>query len=169
MSVSRRSWLTLSLDFVAALSLAVLWGSIAQTQFNLAALTSLGAEIGTGTRLATTGQDLLGFGPLYAAVVGVILLVALPIAAALTRLMPRFRLLWFTVSAGVGWLVALRLIDALVPMPTLIAATRDWPGLVVMAIGVALAGALFAMLTRRSEPSAEAAATSPPSPATLHD
>lgn len=150
MPTTRSSWPALGIDYLAALTLAVLWGSIVQTQFNLAALSALGAEIDLATRLSTTGRDLLGFTPVYAALIAGTLLVALPVAAGLTRLLPRFRLAWFFLAAGVGAVLTIRLVDAVVPMPTLIAATRGWAGLLTMIVGVAAAGVLFAMLSRPS-------------------
>ena len=141
-----------SMDFLAALSLAVLWGSIAQTQFNLKALSDLGAEIGFATRLLTTWQDLLGFGPLFAVLVAATLLVALPVSGLLARLLPKLRIVLFTLAAGAGWLLAAALIDIMVPMPTLIAATRGWAGAMILALGVAAAGALFAILNKPPPP-----------------
>ncbi len=158
--MSSQPLLRWSLDFLAALSLAVLWGSIAQTQFNLAALTELGAEIGLATRMHTTWQDLLGFAPLYALPVAAVLLIALPLASLSARALPRLRVLIFAAGAGLGWLLALLLVDALVPMPTLIAATRGWAGLLTLTAGVAAAGALFAMLNHKVP--AQPAATSEP-------
>lgn len=141
----------LLIDFLAAVTLAVLWGSIAQTQFNLAALAGLGADIGLGLRLSTTWQDLLGFAPLYAAIVVAALIPALFASALVARLLPRLRLAVFALGAAAGWLLAIQLVNALAPMPTLIAATRGIGGLLTLAIGIGFAGLLFAALRTPSE------------------
>lgn len=135
-----------AIAFLLAVLLATLWGSVVQTQFNLAALIELGATVSPYLRGHTTGQDLVRFGPLYLAVVGVTFLIAFPIAAKLSR--GRNRVSWFALGGLVGLIAAIKLVDALVPPPVLIAATRDVVGLLSMTAGGALAGAIYAKLTQ---------------------
>lgn len=132
------------LAFIAAVVLATLWGSIEQTQSNLANLVALGADIPFALRVKTTLADILGFGPLYAAVVAATFLVSFPIASRL----PGPRAAWFALAGFVGLIAAIRLIDSLVPPPVLIAATRSTIGLIAMTLGGALGGAAYAWLTR---------------------
>lgn len=137
--------------FVLAVLVATLWGSIAQTQVNLAALAELGAAIPASVRRDTTLQDLVGFAPLYVAVVVPGLLVAFPIAARLGR--RGGRRAWFTLAGFAALVAAIRLVDVLVPPPVLIAATRTNTGLVLLACGGALAGFVYAHArTRRRDP-----------------
>lgn len=130
--------------FIAAVVLATLWGSVEQTQSNLANLVALGADIPFALRLQTTFSDLLGFGPLYGGVVAATFLVAFPVASRL----PGPRSAWFALAGFTGLVAAIRLIDALVPPPVLIAATRGTPGLVAMTAGGALGGLLYVWLRR---------------------
>jgi hypothetical protein len=133
-----------TLAFIAAVFAATLWGSVAQTQSNLADLIALGADIPPALRMQTTLLDVLGFGPLYAAVVAATFLVAFALAARL----PGARAMWFALAGFVGLIAAIRLIDAMVPPPVLIAATRGTPGLITMTLGGALGGFVYARLTR---------------------
>jgi hypothetical protein len=135
--------------FLLAGLVTVVWGSIAQTQFNLAALQALGAEVPVLTRLDTTLQDLVGFGPLYAVMVLSGFLLAFAFAALLSRALPKTRVLWFALAGFSALIVAVRLVDALTPPPVLIAATRDTPGLLTMAFGGLIGGLLYALRTRR--------------------
>lgn len=134
--------------FVLAVVVASIWGSLFQTQHNLAQLGDLGAEIGVGLRLQTTLLDLVGFAPVYAAIVAATFLVAFLVAGLLSRLTPQVRHTLHALGAGIGLALAIRLVDALAPMPTLIAATRGMGGLLAMALGAVLAGWLYAWITR---------------------
>jgi hypothetical protein len=144
------SWRKRATAFLAALLLASLWGTVVQTQFNLKALTDLGVAIAPGLRLRTSLQDVAGFGPVYAGIVLAAWLPAFAAAAWLARRRPALRPGLYPLAAGVGLLVAIRAVDAFAPMPSLIYATRLLPGLLTMALGSALGGALFARLTRES-------------------
>jgi hypothetical protein len=139
-----RRWLGLAI----AVLVAALWASLVQTQINLEALHALGAEVPVSIRARTTGQDLVGFGPLFAAVALVAFALAFPLAALVTRRVPRARRFVFALAGWLALIVAVRVIDAVVPPPVLIAATRSIGGLLLMTFGGALAGALFARVTR---------------------
>ncbi|MFY0989669.1 hypothetical protein [Halomonas sp. C05BenzN] len=132
--------------YVAAVLDATLLGSIVQTQFNLAALSALGAEISFSTRLATTGQDLLGFTPLYGSLVAVMMLVAMPVATLVTRWLGTGAWPMHALAAALGLWVMLSIVDALAPMPTLIAATRSPEGTLAMMATAALGGWGYAIL-----------------------
>lgn len=134
--------------FLLAVAAATLWGSVEQTQSNLADLAALGARIPWPLRLQTTLQDVAGFGPLYAAMVAATFLVAFPIASKL----PGPRVAWFALGGWVGLIAAIRLVDSLVPPPVLIAATRTTLGLLAMTFGGALGGGLYAVLRSRRPP-----------------
>jgi hypothetical protein len=140
-------WPRRIIAFVAALAVSVVWASIVQTQYNLAALQSIGATIPAALRWQTTGRDLLGFGPLYAALAGVALVFAFALAALLSRYVAWSRAGIFVLAGWVGPIVAIRVVDMLVPPPVLIAATRTIDGLLLMTVGGAFAGWLFARLT----------------------
>lgn len=133
--------------FATALLLATAWGSVVQTQFNLAALAPF-VDIPAGIRMTTTLQDLVGFGPGYAGIVLAGWVPAFLVAWLLARIWPRARTALFALAAGAGIVAAVLAVNAVAPMPALIDATRTTTGLLAMAAGGLLAGALFARWTR---------------------
>lgn len=136
------------LAFAAALLLATAWGSLVQTQYNLAALQGLGQSINAATRWQTSLQDLLGFGPVYAAIVLAAWLPAFAAAFWLGRRKGAYRGCLLPLATSVSLIAAIRLIDAFAPMPVLIYATRTLDGLLAMAVGGLLGGLLFIWLMR---------------------
>lgn len=143
-----RHWTSHLRPLLLALLLAAAWGSVVQTQWNLQALAGLGLEIPIADRLHTTWQDLMGFAPVYAGIVAIGWLPALAVAALLARWWPARRAPLMTLAAGVGMVAAVRSVDAIAPMPVFIDATRHLSGLLAMALGAAMAGLLYARLTR---------------------
>jgi len=144
----RRRWTAHLLPLLLALVLAAAWGSVVQTQWNLQALIGLGLEIPFDDRMRTTGQDLMGFAPVYAGILAAGWLPALALASLLVRWWPAGRNLLLAVAAGAGMVAAVRTIDAVAPMPVFIDATRHLPGLLAMASGAVVAGLFYAKLTR---------------------
>ncbi len=134
--------------FAGAALLAIAWGSLVQTQFNLNALVALGVEMPARLRLQTSLQDLVGFGPVYAGIVLAAWLPSFAVAGWLAGRKPAWRAALFTLAAGVALPIAIRAVDAVAPMPVLIDATRGLGGLLTMALGSAAGGALFAGWTR---------------------
>lgn len=148
---ARAGWLSITISFLIALLAGVILGSVVQTQFNLAALQSMGVEIPTMLRLETTLQDLITFAPLYAALFSVGFLPSQIAAALISRwLGGRFQALLGAGAAAIALLVSLKIVDSLAPMPTLIAATREATGMIAMLLSASLAGLLFALLNGRS-------------------
>lgn len=141
------SWTRRLLALLMAIVIAVAWGALVQTQFNIAALQSIGAEIPIGLRLEMSARDLLGFSPIYGVIVSCALTIALPCAALLARWNPRLRSLLFALAGGVSIALAIRLVDAATPPPTLIAATRGISGWLLMALGGSLGAIWYARRT----------------------
>jgi hypothetical protein len=139
-----------------AWALAAAWGSVVQTQWNLQALVGVGVSIPAGDWLRVTAQDLIGFAPVYGAILAVGWLIALPVASALARWWPAGRGALLAAAAGVGMVAAVRAVDAVAPMPVFIDATRHLPALLAMAAGAVLAGWLYAHFTARPTASATA-------------
>lgn len=136
--------------FFIALVVGTLLGSVVQTQFNLLALQDLGVDIGLGARLSTTFQDVLHFAPLYALVFGLSFLMSTLITGLMLRLLGwRARVLFHALGAAIGLWATFAVVNALAPMPTLIAATRSPGGLVTMLLAAACAGWLYAWLTAK--------------------
>ncbi|MDX1588702.1 MAG: hypothetical protein R3296_07165 [Oleiphilaceae bacterium] len=135
------------LGFMAAVLLTTLTGTLVQTQFNLAAVQALGAGIGPGTWLWVTLQDLAGFSPVLFVITLMTFLVAIPASALFCRLTGLPRYLVYTVGTATGLVVAMRLVDHQVPMPTLIAASRGLFGTVALMACAAAGGWIFAAMT----------------------
>ncbi len=142
--------------FLIAVVVATVWGSIVQTQFNLAALHSLGVEIGAGVNARTVFRDLFsGFFPTYGGyIVLPALLVAFAIAGWIVGRGWGSSYLWFGVAGFAALLLAIPLVNWLAPVALLVGASRDVSCTILMALGGALAGFLFvSMVLRRHSPS----------------
>lgn len=143
-----------ALAFLVAVVVTVVLGSIVQTQYNLAALTGIGVDIGAGTNLRATLTDIFsGFSPTYG---GYIVLPALLVAFFVAWLIVRRTgapLLWFALAGGLAILAGIPLVNWLSPLALLIGASRDFSSVVLMAVGGAVGGLLFARMAypRRSE------------------
>jgi hypothetical protein len=135
--------------FIVAALGAIAWGSIVQTQINIADLQSIGVDLSFAQRISITAADLYGFTPIYAVIVLAALLCAFPIAARITRGSTRSATAWYACAGMAAIAAAIRLVDAATPPPTLIAATRGVGGWLLMAAGGALAGWYFARRRRR--------------------
>ncbi|MCP1726295.1 hypothetical protein J2T60_000260 [Natronospira proteinivora] len=129
-------------------------GSIVQSQFNLAAIRQWGAPVGFGERLQVTFQDLIGFAPLWAVLVGVALLLAFLLAQALLRLGPGMAAWLYPVAGLLAVAALIGLLHVALPM-TPIAATRTLAGSVFMALPGLLGGWIFVRLSET--PSGQAA------------
>lgn len=146
--------------FLAAVLLATVWGAIVQTQYNLAALAGIGADLPAGLRLRSTLGDIFsGFTPTYAGYIVVpSLLVAFGVAWFLADRAPGPPVLWFALAGALAILLGIPLVNYLSPVALLIGASRDWTCTVLMALGGAAAGLLFAgahlRVSRRPQASA---------------
>lgn len=141
-----------ALAFVAAVLVAVVWGALVQTHYNLQALASLGIDIPMQLRIATSARDIFGgFTPTYGGyVVAPALLVAFLLAGWLSsrRGTARTRPLWFGLGGLLAVWVAIPLVNWLAPVALLVGATRDASCTFWMALGGGIAGLLFAWWTR---------------------
>lgn len=143
----------LILAFLAAALVTVIWGSVVQTQFNLAALTGIGVDIGTGTNLRATFADIFsGFTLTYAGYMVLPSLLVAFIAAWLIVQRTGAPLLWFGLAGGVAILAAIPLVNWLSPLALLIGASRDLSCTILMAVGGVIGGLLFAWMTQPQQP-----------------
>lgn len=153
------------LVFLLAVLVAVVWGSLVQTNYNLQALASIGVEVGD-VRAATMVRDVFsGFTPTYGGyMVLPALLVAFAIAWFIVRRYPALRIALFVVAGYLAVLAAIPLVNFLSPLALLVGASRDTGAIFWMAGGGALAGLLFALLAvprPRHRADAPVVATSP--------
>jgi aldose sugar dehydrogenase len=142
------TWL---LALFAAVAVSAVLGSIVQTQFNLARLTALGAEIDFATRVATSGHDIMSFGPIFAALLALGFLVAFAVAAALARVWPARRALLYPLAGIVAVGTILFLMALSLPV-TAIAAARGWGGIAALLVCGAVGGLVFLGLRRGRGP-----------------
>lgn len=129
--------------FVIAVIAGAIVGSVIQTQFNLAALIELSVPVSMETRISTIIHDLFNFSPIFAVLLTLVLLIALPIAALCSRKLGGAERWWFVSAGFFGLLCCFVVVNYFAPMPTLIAATREWTGLAAMALSGAFAGWIF--------------------------
>ncbi|MDX1705784.1 hypothetical protein [Pseudidiomarina sp.] len=131
------------LAFVIAIIAAALVASVIQTQFNLAALSELTLDIDMNTRISTIIHDIINFSPTIAVILLVALLIGFPVAYLLAQRWPDYERWLFMAAGGVGLAIAFTVVDAIAPMPTLIAANRTLLGFVLMSLTGVLAGWVF--------------------------
>jgi len=133
------------LAFIAAVATTAVLGSLIQTQFNLARISGLGHAIGWSDRLEVSLFDLASFGPSWAIVVALALLIGLLVAGWPAALFPRLGRAWYALAGFVAIVVALKAMNALLPI-TVVAAARSSSGLYSMALAGALGGLVYAWL-----------------------
>lgn len=138
------------LGWSIAVLVAVIAGSIVQTQFNLAAIAALGVEIGLLDRLSTTWHDLLNFTPTYAILVSLAFAIAWPLAGFLKRWLPMHRTLLFVLAGFAALGTMILVMNRALPV-TGIAATREPAGALLLAAAGAIAGWIYASRLVRSE------------------
>lgn len=134
------------LAWLFATVLAAFFGSVIQTQVNLAGLVALGVEIPFQLRVDTTVDDLAGFAPLWAAIVAAGFLLAFVVAAFLSRLLPTWRVSLHALAGATAVLAALLIMQSMLGIQP-IAAARSLTGLVGMSLAGALGGLVYALNT----------------------
>ncbi len=130
------------LAWLAAVITATVLGSVVQTQFNLASIASLDVAIPFGTRLLTTGQDIVNFGMLYGVLVAITYCIAFAIASWLASRLTLSRPVLYVVAGTLSVAALIALLNAVLPM-TAIAATRNAWAILLMALAGAPAGWVY--------------------------
>lgn len=138
-------FLRVILGWAIAVGVAVVAGSITQTQFNLARIQALGAEIGLGTRAAATWHDLLYFTPAYALLVSIAFAIAWLVAGLLKRWLPDQRALLFTLAGFCAVWVIIEIMNRALPV-TAIGATRSLAGVLALSLVGAAAGFIYSRI-----------------------
>ena len=144
---------------IIAFILAVLIGSALvtsiATQINLAALISAGAQISLPVRIEATLRDLANFFPLLAAILLIGYLIAFGVASKVIDHAPGLRTFGYVLAGFVTVIVvmlaikgyyALELRSDITPVP----ASRTLLGLILMSLGGAGGGMVFALIARRT-------------------
>lgn len=133
--------------FIVAVVVLTVLAVIFQTGFVLSALGDVGAQLSLGPVIAMMLDDLIGFGPLYGALVAIGLLVAFPAAAIVHRVTKLSRVLVFAGAGLVCMGVMLVAMEQVFFGIQLVAGARTLPGLVSQLIAGAIAGWAFVQLT----------------------
>ncbi|MGP9801572.1 hypothetical protein [Rheinheimera sp. NSM] len=129
-----------------AVLLTTVLACITQSAFNLAAIAALTGSIAPGDIVATVWFDLTHFSLTYAPIA----LVNLLAAAVLLHFLPLLRRYWL--AAGLGAVLLffmLLIINAVAPMPTLIAATRSNAGSISMLLCSSAGSLCYLWLLKR--------------------
>lgn len=128
--------------YLVAVLVAYAAAAVAQTQSMLANLQDMGVDVTLGDRLAATGHDLLGMATLFLPMIAAGFALALPVAAGIIRMLPRWRPVGYALAGGVA-LLAIHLLLQQAFNITPISAARTAPGLTVQALSGALGGWVF--------------------------
>ena len=135
--------------FLTALLIGVVSGSLVETQINLLALQNLGVAIDLQTRVASSLHDLGNFSPAYTVIFGGSFVASQAVASLFTRFTAAaWRIFWCTFGAALGLWVTFKVVDMFAPMPILIASTRTAGGMLSMLAAAAVAGLVFARLSK---------------------
>ena len=129
-----------------ALVLTTVLACITQSAFNLTAIAALSGGINPADIVATIWFDLRHFSLTYAPIA----LINLSAVALVFYILPATRRYWLAaiISAALLYLMLL-LINAIAPMPTLIAATRSTAGLVSMLLCSSVGALCYVGLVQR--------------------
>ncbi|KUM54748.1 hypothetical protein [Rheinheimera sp. EpRS3] len=129
-----------------AVLLTTVLACITQSGFNLAAIAALTGGVAAGDIAATIWFDLTHFSLTYTPIA----LVNLLAVAVLLHFLPLLRRYWLAAGLGaVLLLVMLLIINALAPMPTLIAATRSSAGTISMLLCSSAGSLCYLWLLKR--------------------
>ena len=123
--------------------------SVLATASVMASLRGMGVEVDTATQLQATWHDLLGMATSYLLMILAAFAVALPVAAALVKLVGGWRLPLFLLAGAVALLV-LHWLLSLALQVTPVAAARTPLGLAGQCAAGALGAGLYALLSRRA-------------------
>lgn len=139
--------LRLPLQFLAAVLTTAVLASLWESHRNMAAIAALGHAPDAATYLATMAHDLLGFGPVFAGLGGVALLLGFLVAAWLARALPALRGLLYVVAGGSAIGTMLLLMDLAFGI-TVVASARDAIGFSGLVACGAVGGLIFVLLRR---------------------
>ncbi|MFP4207600.1 MAG: hypothetical protein ACLFSC_03010 [Wenzhouxiangella sp.] len=131
--------------WLAAVLATTVCGSLVQSQLALAAIARIHAPVGWQDRLGTYGHDLVHFAPMWAAIIALGFLIAFLVAGWLARARPSWRPLLFPLAGLCAVLVALAVMEVMLPV-TVVAAARDGLGLGLLGGSGAVGGAVYVWL-----------------------
>ena len=137
--------------FILAVLVTYFFGTMFISQGNLAAVSAMGFEITRLHRLEVFLHDLTHMHQMFLFLVAISLLVALPVAGAIVRVLPELRLVGYVLAGFVG-MIALHLIMKATLGLTGIAPTRELLGLVAQGVAGGLGGFAWHWCTKGNRP-----------------
>lgn len=144
-----KRFLRLVAGFALSVLLAEALAALASTQFVLAELSGLGIDVSLADRVAMSLHDIAGMLPLYGGIIAMAFIIALPVAAWLSRRAPRLRAALYFAAGFVGLVTAIKLMNlAFDIMP--IAGARSLAGLLVQGLAGGLAALVMVLPVFRS-------------------
>ena len=146
-------WIRTLIAFVAAVIVGGLATTLLSTQIVLLYLAGAGADIPLAARSDAMLADLTGFAPTLILLTAIGYLIALPVAALVSRLVGGLRTIGYVLAGFATILVMVTAIEVFYQSVlgvgiTPIASAREFWGLAMMALGGALGGWVFALLAR---------------------
>ncbi|PIW30202.1 MAG: hypothetical protein COW29_04560 [Rhodobacterales bacterium CG15_BIG_FIL_POST_REV_8_21_14_020_59_13] len=147
-------WIRLPLAYLAAVVIGGLATTILSTQIVLQYLVNAGAVMPLEARMAATLADLTGFAPTLILLTAIGYLIAFPVARLVSHRIGGLRAFGYVLAGFVTLMVMIYAIEVfyqavLASTITPIGSGRDLWGLVILGIGGALGGAVFARLAKR--------------------
>lgn len=136
--------------YLLAVVVTYVCAAVAATQSVISRLADMGVDVGFALRLQTTMQDTAGMIP-YLLLIAVAFAIAFPVAALVSRFLPRWRSLGYPLAGGVA-ILALHFILNQALNITPVAAARTTVGLAVQALAGVLGGYLCLRMLPRKEP-----------------
>ncbi|MEM8564388.1 MAG: hypothetical protein AAGF57_19265 [Pseudomonadota bacterium] len=134
--------------FFLALILTYVLASILITLGNLSAVQGLGLNVSAGVGISAIAHDMTGMISSYLALIVVGLLIAFPVAALLTKLLPGKRAFLYAL-AGFTAVMAIHLIMKSVFGLWVFAPTRSLLGLIGQGLAGAVGGYVFHLVTAK--------------------
>jgi hypothetical protein len=138
----------LVLAFGLAVVTAAALGAAISSHFVMNGLAEAGAALTLHDRLTAIGLDLVGFGPVYAAVLAPLFAVGFAIAGWISRRLAGTRGLAFVAIGAASVLAALFALEAVLGLQP-VSGARAADGVAAQAMAGAVAGFLFARLTAK--------------------
>ena len=136
------------LGFLTALVILNVVGVIISTQFNIGHLLRLGVEVPFSLRLSTTLHDIVSMQPLFGAIFGVGLLIAMIVATLIANWVKILPDVVYAVGGFAAILVTLMALKAAFQI-TAIGAAREWDGFLSLCLVGALSGYVYSIVMAR--------------------
>ena len=140
----------LILSFAAAVAVTAVLAVAASSQFVMAGLRGLGAEIGGAEALRVTVHDVAGMAPLYAIFIATALLLGFLLTGVLWPRAKLPRPLSYAIGGAAAVAAMLAIMSGVLGI-AMVAGARTWAGFATQCAVGALGGLLFAQLSQRRD------------------